>query len=217
MARAMAERWPDADVIGSDLSHEMLDAAAATPSRVRWEIADIRTWAPAAPVDVLYSNAALHWVDRHDEVFPRLVAALAPGGLLAIQMPLSWGEPSHRAMRDTLARGGAGGGPLGDDALRARYSRRPVHDASWYYDLLAPLTTDLDIWETRYLQVLDGDDAVFEWVKGTALRPILEALDGNDLDRFVERYKAALNAAYPQRPNGTTLYPFPRLFLVART
>ncbi len=215
MARAMADRWPSAEVTGSDLSPEMLTEAATVPSRVSWEIGDVRNWQPDRGHDVIYSNAVLHWVDDHAELLPRLVSYLNPGGVLAIQMPLSWHEPSHQLMRATLATGGPGGSPLGDPALRQRYERPPVESPGWYHTILEPHVTELDIWETRYFQILDGPEPVYEWVSGTALRPILESLQRSELGRFVEVYRSALQEAYPSRPDETTIYPFPRLFIVA--
>ncbi len=138
MARAMADRWPAAEVTGSDLSPEMLTEAATVPSRVSWEIGDVRNWQPDRGHDVIYSNAVLHWVDDHAELLPRLVSYLNPGGVLAIQMPLSWHEPSHQLMRATLATGGPGGSPLGDPALRQRYERPPVESPGWYHTILEP-------------------------------------------------------------------------------
>lgn len=211
ISRLMAERWPDAAVVGSDSSQAMLDKAAAVSSRVSWEQVDVRTWAPERPLDVIYSNAMLQWVDGHREIFPRLFGSLAPGGVLAVQMPLSWGEPSHRLMRETLEEGG-----FGSPELRRAVARKWVADAHEYYDLLRPLAEALDIWETRYHQVLTGDDPVLEWVKGTALRPVLEGLAPDELQRFLDLYRARLAEAYPRRPRGETLYPFPRLFIVAR-
>jgi len=216
IARIMSERWPDAEVVGSDSSQEMLDKAATTPSRVRWERQDVRDWAPERPIDVLFSNAMFQWVDGHDAIFPRLVRGLAPGGVLAVQMPLSWSEPSHRLMREVLATGGPGGSPIGPAALREKLALKWVWEAEEYYDLLRPLVAEIDVWETHYLQVLEGDDPVLEWVKGTGLRPVLEGLDDADRERFLAEYRARLLDAYPRRSRGETLYPFPRLFIVAR-
>ena len=214
-ARMMADRWPNATVYGVDSSREMIEKSAASPSRVQWVQADVRTWEPAEPPDLIYSNAALQWVDGHKELFPRLVGFLAPGGCLAVQVPLSWGMPSHRMMRQMLEDGGPGGTPLGTDELRARVGRKWVDDADEYYDLLIGLTETLDIWETEYLQVLEGPDPVLEWVTGTGLRPILNDL--NDTDRAIYRaeYARRLRELYPVRANGKTLYPFRRLFIVA--
>ncbi len=177
--------------------------------------ADIARWVPDDAPDLIYANASLHWVDDHAALFPRLFNYLRDGGCLAVQMPLSWGAPSHRLMRETLADGGEGGGPLGPAALRATMARRWVDDAARYYDWLAGQTRALDIWETEYYQVLEGDDPVFEWVKGTGLRPILRGLSDGERARFVDEYRRRLRIAYPARADGRTIYPCRRLFIVA--
>jgi trans-aconitate 2-methyltransferase len=215
--RLIARRWPSADVYGVDNSKEMLEKAAAETGRVRWVEADIRTWSPERPADLIYSNASLHWIEDHQQLLPRLVSYLKPGGCLAVQMPLSWGAPSHRLMRETLANGSPGGKPLGSDVLRQAAARKWVLDAQEYYAILAGCVTSLDIWETEYLQVLEGEDAVLEWVKGTGLRPVLNGLEDGEREIFLAEYARRLRAAYPARADGKTLYPFRRLFIIAIT
>lgn len=214
VTRAMAERWPAADVLGLDHSEEMLANARTVPSRVRFEQAEIGDWRPARPYDVIFSNAALHWLPHHEQLFPRLLDALAPGGTLAVQMPLSYALPSHRLMRSTLRDGGPEGASLGSEDLHWRMSVQPVASSSEYYDLVAGTARDVDIWETLYLQVLTGKDAVFEWVRGTGLRPILAALDDVERELFLYSYRTRLREIYPEREDGKTLYRFPRLFIV---
>jgi trans-aconitate 2-methyltransferase len=213
----MAERWPDARVYGLDNSPQMLDKARSQPGRVEWIEADIAAWKPESAPDLIYSNATLQWLAGHHDLFPRLAGYLRPGGSLAVQMPLSWSAPSHWLMRETLANGGPGGAPIGPDSLREAVGRNWVEGAATYYDLLAGTATSLDIWETEYLQVLSGEDPVLEWVKGTGLRPILNGLDDTDRAAFLKAYRARLREAYPMRPDGHTLYPFRRLFIVATT
>ncbi len=215
ITRIIATRWPGAAVTGTDLSAEMLEVAAAEESRIGWEQIDVRGWEPPAPVDLIYSNAMLHWVPDHNDLIRRLAGFLAPGGVLAIQMPLSWHGPSHHLMREVLATGGPGATPLGGTDLRRRMGTQPVSAPAVYHELLAPYCGDVDIWETHYLQVLSGVDPVLEWVSSTALRPILEGLDQADLARFLDVYREKLRTAYPTRPSGVTLFPFPRLFIVA--
>ena len=118
-------------------------------------------------------------------------------------------------MRETLAAGGPGNTPLGDEALRTTVGRKWVDDPEDYYDLLAGCTSSLDIWSTEYIQVLSGDDPVLEWVSGTGLRPILNGLNDADRDVFLSVYRERLRTLYPTRPDGPTLYPFPRRFIVA--
>jgi trans-aconitate 2-methyltransferase len=215
VTRVLAERWPAARISGVDSSLDMLAAAARASAAIRWIEADLRLWCPDTPPDLLYSNAALHWLDGHAERFPRLLATLRPGGCLAIQMPLSWHLASHRLMRETLADGGAGGRPLGTEALRHAAARNPVGAPSWYYDLLVDRAPTVDVWTTEYLQVLVGDDPVLEWVRATGLRPIVDGLDETERAVFVAEYARRLRAAYPRRADGRTLYPFQRLFIVA--
>lgn len=215
VTRVLAERWPAARIAGIDSSREMLAEAARADAGIAWVEADLRTWQPDAPPDLLYSNAALHWLDDHGELFPRLLGRLRPGGCLAVQMPLSWHLPSHRSMRETLANGGPGGHALGTEALRDAAARNPVGDASRYYDLLAGRARTVDVWTTEYLQVLEGDDPVLDWVKGTGLRPILNGLADDERALFLAEYTRRLRAAYPPRADGRTLYPFQRLFVVA--
>ncbi len=215
VTRIIAERWPAATVYGVDNSKEMLVKAGAEPGSVRWVEADIRRWRPDEPPDLIYSNATLQWVEGHAELFPRLLGYVSTGGCLAVQMPLSWDMPSHRLMRETLANGGPGGTALGTEELNRAVARKWVASAEEFYDLLAGHVRSLDIWQTEYLQVLDGDDPVLEWVKGTGLRPILNGLDDRERDTYLDEYARRLRATYPRRADGRTLYPFGRLFIVA--
>ena len=215
VTRLIAQRWPSATVCGVDNSQEMLSKAAAEPGKIRWIDADIRHWQPDEPPDLLYSNAALHWVEGHATLFPRLIGFLRAQGCLAVQMPQSWEGPSHRLMGETLASGGPGGRALGSAELRQAVARKWVEDGKAYYELLADRTRSLDIWETEYLQILEGEDPVLEWVKGTGLRPILNGLDDRERELFLVEYGCRLRLAYPVRADGRTLYPFRRLFIVA--
>lgn len=215
IAEIIAARWPEAKVCGVDNSPEMLEQAKKRTTQIQWLQADATTWVPKDTPDLVYSNAALHWVDDHRTLLPRLVDILAPGGCLAVQMPLSWGEPSHRLMRETLADGGVEGAALGTEDLRRAVARNWVESAETYYDLLVENTQSLDIWETEYLQILEGDNPVLEWVKGTGLRPIFNGLEKAERQIFLDEYSLRLRKAYPTRKDGRTLYPFRRLFIVA--
>ncbi|MGE5545406.1 MAG: methyltransferase domain-containing protein [Solirubrobacterales bacterium] len=207
VTRLLAERWPVAAVTGVDSSAEML--AEATDARITWVRADAGTWCPEAPLDVLFSNAALHWLDDHVALFPRLLGMLAPGGTLAVQMPRNHGAPSHTCMVAA-----AEAGPWAE-RLAPILRPSPVAEPSFYYDVLAPRAARLEIWETEYLQVLDGDDPVVRWTTGTALKPLLDALDQPWRAEFLADYTARIRASYPQRADGKTLFPFRRLFIVA--
>jgi trans-aconitate 2-methyltransferase len=208
--RLLAERWPAAMVVGVDSSNDMLASARRSGIAATWLEADIATWAPDRAPDLIYSNAALHWLGDHETLLPRLLACVAPGGVLAVQMPRNFEAPSHALLRATAESG------RWADRLAGALDWRPVAAPEWYYDLLAPHAGTLDIWETVYLHVLDGDDPVLRWTRGTALRPLLQALDGADRAAFEAAYAARLRTAYPRRVDGRTLLPFRRLFIVAQ-
>jgi trans-aconitate 2-methyltransferase len=210
-ARAIAERWPDRGFTAIDSSPEMLKQAAATPSSIRWVEADLTSWAPPEKVALAFSNAVLQWVDEHVVLFPRLMAMLVPGGVLAVQMPRNFDAPSHALMREA-----AQAGPWAA-TLKPLLRPDPVGSPETYYDRLAPLAQDgLDIWETEYLHVLSGEDAVLTWMRGTALRPLLNALEESERAGFERTLAERLRHAYPRRADGHTLLPFRRIFILAR-
>jgi trans-aconitate 2-methyltransferase len=216
-ARAIAARWPDRSLTAFDQSSEMLAKAAAAPSAIAWVEADINHWSAPVPGALIFSNATLQWLGGHERLLPHLLRQLVPGGVLAVQMPRNFAQPSHVLMRDTAREGpwAATLAPVrgGNTVLRDE----PVMLPERYYDLLAPLAKGgLDLWESEYLHVLAGDDPVLDWVRGTALRPVTDALSGAAREAFLAAYGAKLRQAYPQRSDGKTLLPFRRLFLIAR-
>ena len=206
---ALKNRWPAARVVGVDSSAEMIAAARAVPGIELIE-ADVRTWRPDQPVDVLVSNATLQWVPGHLELLPGLVEWLSPDGWLAFQVPGNFGEPSHVLLHQV-----ADSARWRDRVGAERVVRPSSHDPAEYLAVLAGLGCTVDAWETTYLQVLSGEDAVLDWVSGTALRPVLAVLDGSDRAEFLAEYGALLRQAYPLRPYGTVL-PYRRIFVVAR-
>jgi trans-aconitate 2-methyltransferase len=209
ITRIMAGRWPGAMVTGVDGSADMLAKARSGDGAITWLHADLGRWSPPAPADVLYSNAALHWLDDHAALFPRLLEGLRPGGVLAVQMPRNHAEASHTCMVEA-----ARAGPW-RDRLAPVLRPSPVAPPEVYHDILAPVAGALDLWETVYIHALDGDNPVVEWTKGSALKPLLDALGGADREGFLADYTRRIAAAYPQRADGTTLFPFRRLFMVA--
>ncbi len=210
VTRLLRERWPEAAVTGVENSAPMLERARAAHPEIQWEEADLGRWRPGEPAGVIYSNAALHWLAGHDRLFPALLAMLAPGGVLAVQMPRNFAAPSHTAITEA-----ARSGPW-RERLEPLLRPAPVAEPARYFEILAPHAADLDLWETEYLHVLEGPSPVKEWLKGSALMPLLSALEEPERARFEARYAELVDAAYPPGPDGRTLFPFRRLFLVAR-
>jgi len=217
VAQWLSRRWPDARIDGVDGDAAMLDRArGSTPgaSNFRWIQADLAHWRPDAPADLVYSNAALHWLDGHEALFTRLMTDVAPGGALAVQMPDNFRAPSHRLLYE-VARS-----PRWRDVLAHLIRPDPVHAPERYFEWLAPHAKTVDIWSTEYLQELaaraDGEHPVIAWTKGSALVPLLAALDAASGVAFVADYAARIEAAYARRDDGTALFPFRRLFIVAQ-
>lgn len=206
----LVARWPSAETVGIDTSPAMLKAAREKLPGVAFTEADVASWEPDAPVDLLFANAVLQWVPDHDRLLPRLMGHLAPGGALAVQMPDTLDEPSHALMRTVAAE------PLFADKLAAAAgARTQIPSADAIHDLLAPLATSLQIWRTTYHHPLAGPEAIVEMVGSTGLRPFLDPLDPALRAEFLARYGARVAEAYPRRADGRVLFRFPRVFFVA--
>jgi trans-aconitate 2-methyltransferase len=207
----LAARFPVAAVVGLDSSADMIAAAARRLPLVGFAIANIETWKDPGPFDVILANAVLQWVPDHAALLPVLVSRLAPGGGLAIQMPDNLDGPAHRLMREIAAEG-----PWAQTLAAASTARTSIEDAEWYYALLRPLCSKVDVWRTTYYHPLSGGAAaIVEWFKGSGLRPFLEPLGPSMRAAYLERYTAAIARAYPALADGSVLLPFPRLFVVA--
>lgn len=215
----LADRWPTALITGFDNSPGMLEQATARYAgptsgggRLDFRDGDALRWEPDRPHDLIVSNAAFQWVPGHEDRFAGWIDSLVPGGTFAFQVPKNFDAPSHVLLAELCD------GPAWRDRLegRARRDARVLEPAG-YLTLLQDLGCDADVWETTYLQLLTGEDAVLDWVTGTALRPVLTALDGDQeaIDAFTTQYRDALREAYPPGPHGT-VFPFRRLFAVAR-
>lgn len=209
ITRMLAERWPGARVIGVDSSADMLARAKGQAPGAEFVQADLAHWSPPQPAELLFSNATYQWLNGHETLFPRLMSFVAPGGVLAVQMPRNFAAPSHTLLRDTVE----------DAPWRGRLAKLQRHDPvaapQVYHRLLAPHAATLDIWEVEYLQRLVGPNPVVEWTKGTALRPFLDALAPAEQGAFLADYGRRVAAAYPPESDGATLFPFRRLFIVA--
>jgi trans-aconitate 2-methyltransferase len=215
VTRLLALRWPEARIIGVDNSAAMLaQAREELPDRSRHTFveSDLALWRPEAPVDLVYSNAALHWLPGHATLFPEVAAMVADNGVLAVQMPDNFRAPSHTAINELAA-------SLRWRGKLAPFVREsPVAAPADYFAWLTPSVRTLDVWQTQYLQVLsardDGEHPVAAWTRGTWLVPLLATLDESERAEFLRAYEEHLAVAYPRRPDGCTLFPFKRLFMV---
>jgi trans-aconitate 2-methyltransferase len=207
----IVERFPQAKVVGIDNSPAMLESARKRLPHAAFELADVATWQPAQAPDLIYANATLQWVPDHERLIPRLFSLLAPGGVLAVQMPDNRQEPTHRAMREVAAQQ-PWAAAIGDpDAVRT-----DLLAVGGYYDLLAKDAAKVDIWHTIYQHPMASPAAIVEWVSGTGLRPFVDPLPADLRSSYLAAYEQCIARDYPVRADGKYLLAFPRLFFVAR-
>lgn len=192
-------------IIGVDASPAMLKQAQGYDQQIE---ADIGTWQPDTPPALIFSNAALHWLPYHADLMPRLAGMLAPGGVLAVQMPRQFHSPSHRFLRDIAA------SLFPDHFDFAGYSA-PVKPAESYFAMLQGLG-QVTAWETDYIQRLEASEGhpVRAFTASTAMRPFVEKLSQAEADSLSLSYDAALGSAYPLQPDGSALMSFRRVFFV---
>ncbi|WP_433269881.1 trans-aconitate 2-methyltransferase [Actinosynnema sp. CS-041913] len=204
LTSTLVDRWPSAVVEALDSSPEMV--AVARERGLDARVADVASWQPSPDTDVVVTNAVLHWVPGHEDLLRRWLAALPSGAWLAMQVPGNFAGPSHSIARALVASSWP--------ALTGLLRVSPVLDPAGYADVLG--AAEVDAWETTYLQHLEGPDAVLEWIAGTTLRPVRAALDDASWAEFRAQLAPLLREAYPERADGTTWFPFRRVFAVAR-
>lgn len=204
------DRFPEATLSGLDSDENMLVAAAKRLPGITFEKADLANWVPPAGASLFYGNAVFQWLPNHLTIFERLMGALASGGTLAVQMPDNLGEPSHLLMEETTR------SPAFPDAFAGKTVRRnPMPGPATYVECLAPQAASIEVWHTIYYHRLANAEAIVEWVKGTGLRPYLDALPEDKRDAFAADYTDRIRAAYPAMSDGKVLLRFPRFFIVA--
>jgi trans-aconitate 2-methyltransferase len=204
----LAERWPDADIVGFDTSETMLAEARKRLPKARFKQADATVWLPEVKTGVVFANAIYQWIPNHLQQFARILDRLEPDGVLAVQMPDNLMEPLHVLMREIASR----------PAFRKKLAgapRGPLPKVEAYYDVLTAHARRVDIWHTVYNHVMADASAIVEWIRGTGLNPFLQRLDAAEQEAFLAAYMAEIEAAYPRSADGKVLMSFPRLFIIA--
>jgi trans-aconitate 2-methyltransferase len=204
----LAERWGNAELTGLDSSPQMLKQARANHPNWTWLEADMASFASLKKFDLVFSNAALQWVKNHAELLPRLKGLVAEGGAIAIQIPAHQRSHLHQAMLE-----------IATDSRWAHHLEHAnialsLETPQFYYDNLLP-ATKIELWQTAYQHVLENAESILEWIRGTGLRPFLEALPTQDMrQEFEVRLLERVREAYPPQRDGKVLFEFNRLFMI---
>jgi trans-aconitate 2-methyltransferase len=188
----IADRWPDARVVGIDSSPRMIEAARSRerPGRLEFRAGDLREWAPDSAADVVLASAVLQWLPGHLDLLPRLAGFLAPGGVLGFQMPGGIPGALMDVARELIA-------AQWTDQLAGALDPATVHPAADYLTVLGDAGLQAEAWETRYWFPLPGEGSLARYAAGSVLRSALSRLSPDDGDLFLAQYAERLRAAQP--------------------
>ncbi|HEX8710034.1 MAG TPA: methyltransferase domain-containing protein [Pyrinomonadaceae bacterium] len=206
LTRRLSEQLPGSRVLGIDASAEML-ARAGTQARDGLRFEQVSIEAATGQWDLVFSHAAIHWVDEHRRLIPKLLSLVRPGGQLAVQLPSNHGHFTHTLIQELAAEE-----PF-RTALGGFNRQSPVLQINEYAELLhahgAERTT---VFEKVYPSLLDDADALADWTSGSTLVPYFERLPQALHAAFMERYRQRLRERWP---TGPVFYAFRRILFAA--
>ncbi len=204
-------RWPRADITGLDKSAKMIERARTDHPEGTWIIGDASTVGTDRKYDIVFSNAAIHWIPDHHLLIPRLFRLVNQNGILAVQVPANYESPLYRIIQSVSRDRKWIAYTAGCDGLITH------HPGEYYYNLLVSLSRDIALWETIYYHILKSHEDLVAWYKGTAMKPMLEKLPADeDRREFEQAVLDACKKQYCPQGDGRILYPFKRLFFTAR-
>jgi trans-aconitate 2-methyltransferase len=206
----LAAAFPKAKLTGIDASYAMIAKAKAEVPRASFVVGDVAQWQPHPDADVVFSNALFQWVPEHGRHLTRILAVMKQGAVLAVQMPDNLGEPSHMQMAKVAARSACSG-----KLAQASAARSPLLTVQGYFQLLRSMAATVEIWSTIYYHRMNGVQGIIEMFMSTGLKPYLDPLTVAERKQFLADYSKAITPSYPTMEDGTLLYPFPRLFILA--
>jgi trans-aconitate 2-methyltransferase len=210
LTRLVHERLGARETLGIDTSANMLaEAERQAGNGLRFAQRDVAAFDDREAWDVVFSNALIQWLPDHPRLLARLVAAVVPGGQLALQFPANFTHPSHTVAVEVS------GEPPFRDALGGWRREPPVLEPETYAELLHrhgchPQHVRLQV----YGHLLPNRDAVIDWVRGTLLTDYERRLDPATYERFLARYRERLLPRLaPEEPY---FFPFKRILVWAR-
>lgn len=205
----LRRRFPTARITGIDNSANMLEKARASYPQMRFEMCSVPDGiGTLGTYDLVFSNACLHWIPHHRELYRILMGKVNPGGAFAVQMPLVQHAPFYKIVGEMTA----------EEKWKNLRTVKNFHNLlpEETYDALLPVSGDIAMWDTTYYHVVSSHRSVIDWYKGSGLRPYLDMLDGAEQAEFLGELLARIKERFPMQQDGTILLKMPRLFFIAR-
>lgn len=207
----LREAFPKAAILGIDSSDNMLSRARSAHPDLEFRKCEVPDdlVCLSGGYDLVFSNACLHWIPGQERVLRSILAVMAKGGTLAVQMPIVQQAPFYQVLGKLVA------ASRWQDELAGIKNFHNLAPGE-YYDLLSSLGTSFDIWETAYYHRMSSVAQILEWYRGSGLRPYLAALDGEERLEFERELLERMEGAYPAQADGSVILKMPRLFFVAQ-
>ena len=204
----LADIFPNAHILGVDSSDHMIKKAAITYPDILFRLCDVTSELDKlGSYDIIFSNACLQWIPKHEKYIPELMNKLNPGGVLAVQIPMN-GQESLFKIVDRVVKETKWKFALAEETNGTLLPEK-------YFDILADCSKSFDIWETVHYHNMPTIQAMLEWVKGTRLKPYLDVLDNNMAEELEQEILRLAADAYSSQRNGEIIFEFRRLFFTA--
>lgn len=204
-------RWSESEIIGADNSPAMIKKATDDYPNQKWILYDAGVDNLNDKFDLVFSNATIQWIPNHDKLLQRFADLLNDSGVLAVQLPLFFDMPLGKAISEIGRQRKWIAATQGVDNLFT------INAAAYYYDHLAKYFSKIDIWTTDYYHIMESQSSILEMIRTTGLKPYLERIiDKNEKMQFENLVLDKIKQDYPLQNDGKVLFPFKRLFFVAK-
>ncbi len=209
--QVLAQRYPNAEIIGIDSSKNMIEAARKNCPQLEFRICDASSELETLgkDFDLVFSNACIQWIENHDRIIPYWMSVLKSGGAIAVQMPMNYDEPIQLLIQKVT----------GSDKWKSYFPNPRVFfnlTPEEYFDLLSRVSPDFSMWRTYYYHSMNSIQDILEWYRSTGLKPYLDVLPEDKKESFEQDIMEEIKTAYPARENGRVILRFPRFFFIAR-
>lgn len=209
----LRNRFPNAAITGVDLSAGMLEKAKQLSLNVDFLQKDCsQSIEELGKFDLVFSNAFLQWLDNQEVFLCNIRSNMNENAVLAMQIPAFHQMKISEVIVDAANQ-------CFPKCFSGRFSTiRVVRNLSMrqYYDMFTRYFSDVTVWKIDYVHQFDNSDRIVEFVKGTALIPYMERLNEAECAQFLAELKKQTKRAYPTSENGTVLFPFERMFFIAK-